>query len=74
MKKELSIKRFTQKHLKTRLEPADGEGTLCGTILDIESKNVKAFEQIILGGKLQQDGNGRSLKILKHNARKRCSR
>ncbi len=63
MKKELSIKRFTQKHLKTRLEPADGEGTLCGTILDIESKNVKAFEQIILGGKLQQGNNGRSLKI-----------
>jgi calcineurin-like phosphoesterase len=55
MKKELSIKRFTQKHLKTRLEPADGEGTLCGTILDIESKSVKAFEQIILGGKLQKD-------------------
>ena len=40
--------------LKTRLEPAEGEGTLCGTILDIESKNVKAFEQIILGGKLQE--------------------
>ena len=55
MKKELSIKRFTQKHLKTRLEPADGEGTLCGTILHIEGKNVKAFEQIILGGKLQKD-------------------
>ena len=55
MKKELSIKRFTQKHLKTRLEPADGEGTLCGTILDIESKSVKAFEQIILGGKLRKD-------------------
>ena len=55
MKKELSIKRFTKKHVKTRLEPAEGEGTLCGTILDIESKNVKAFEQIILGGKLQKD-------------------
>ena len=55
MKKELSIKRFTHKHLKTRLEPADGEGTLCGTILHIEGKNVKAFEQIILGGKLQKD-------------------
>ena len=55
MKKELSIKRFTLKHIKTRLEPADGEGTLCGTILDIESKSVKAFEQIILGGKLQKD-------------------
>ena len=27
------------------------------------TKNVKAFEQIILGGKLQQDNNGRSLKI-----------
>ena len=49
MKKELSIKRFTQKHLKTRLEPLMVKGTLCGTILDIESKSVKAFEQIILG-------------------------
>ena len=54
MKKDLSIKKFTQKHLKTRLEPASGEGTLCGTILEIEGKNVKAFEQIILGGKLHK--------------------
>ena len=55
MKKELSIKRFTQKHIRTRLEPADGDGTLCGTILHIEGKNVKAFEQIILGGKLREE-------------------
>ena len=48
MKKELSIKDLP-KSIKTRLEPIDGEGTLCGTILDIESKSVKAFEQIILG-------------------------
>ena len=61
MKKELSIKRFTQKHLKTRLEPATGEGTLCGTILSLDGKKVKGFEQIILGGKLQEDKNGRSL-------------
>tara|TARA_Y100000994_G_C15579623_1_gene395991 strand:- start:28 stop:843 length:816 start_codon:yes stop_codon:yes gene_type:complete len=61
MKKELSIKRFTQKHLKIRLEPADGEGTLCGTILHFEGKNVKAFEQIILGGKLQKGQDGRTL-------------
>ncbi|MEC8265604.1 MAG: TIGR00282 family metallophosphoesterase [Pseudomonadota bacterium] len=61
MKKELSIKKFTQKHMKTRLEPATGEGTLCGTILSLDGKKVKGFEQIILGGKLQEDKNGRSL-------------
>ena len=49
MKKELSIKDLPKSILRQGLEPADGEGTLCGTILDIESKNVKAFEQIILG-------------------------
>ena len=37
MKKELSIKKFTQKHMKTRLEPATGEGTLCGTILSLDA-------------------------------------
>ena len=56
MKKDLSIRRFTTKFVKTRLETADGEGTLCGTILDIDQtkKCVKEFEQIILGGKLQR--------------------
>ena len=38
MKKELSIKRFLFKHIKTRLEPAEGIGTLCGVILEIDLK------------------------------------
>ena len=56
MKKEYSINRFTKKHLKSRLETADGEGTLCATLIQInaEDKKVVNFDQIILGGKLQK--------------------
>ena len=52
MKKEISLKRFLHKHLRTRLEPADGEGTVCGVILeiDLETKKVKNFKQLINGG------------------------
>ena len=63
MKKEFSIKKFTNKYVKSRLETASGEGTLCGTIIDIDEKNklVRDFDQIILGGKLKQNKNGGSL-------------
>ncbi len=56
MKKELSVKRFTNKFLKPRLETASGEGTLCGTLIEIDtnSKMVKDFNQILLGGKLNK--------------------
>lgn len=52
MKKEISLKRFLHKHLRTRLEPADGEGTVCGVILEIdqETKKVKNFKQLINDG------------------------
>ena len=43
MKKEMSLKRFIHKHIKTRLEPADGEGTLCGVILEIDLKTKKVI-------------------------------
>ncbi|MFL2661672.1 MAG: TIGR00282 family metallophosphoesterase [Alphaproteobacteria bacterium] len=55
MKKDLCIKRFTKKFIKTRLEPAVGEGTLCGTIINInERKKVDKFKQILIGGKLDK--------------------
>ena len=40
MKKELSIKRFTQAS-KTRLEPADGEGTYAVQYLILRVKVLK---------------------------------
>ena len=57
MKKNISIKRFTNKHLKTRLETAEGEGTLCGILIEIDekSKTVRNFDQIIIGGKLNRN-------------------
>ena len=61
MKKDLSIKRFLFKHLKTRLEPADGLGTLCGVILEIDLKTKKVinFKQILKDGVLEKE-NGRT--------------
>jgi len=54
MKKEQCIQRFTKKFIKTKLEPAVGEATLCGTILDINSEfKVKNFKQILKGGRLE---------------------
>ena len=54
MKKNLSIQRFTNKFLKSRLETASGEGTLCGVLIEInnETKKVDGFNQVIKGGKL----------------------
>ena len=62
MKKEMSLKRFIHKHIKTRLEPADGEGTLCGVILEIDLKTKKVinFKQILKDGLLDRK-NGRTL-------------
>ncbi len=55
MKKELCINRFRKKFLKTKLEPASGEGTLCGTIFTINEKNrVIEYNQVIMGGRLQK--------------------
>ena len=61
MKKELSIKRFLFKHIKTRLEPAEGIGTLCGVILEIDLKTKKVinFKQILKDGLLDKE-NGRT--------------
>ena len=55
MKKEACILRFSKSFLKTRLEPASGEGTLCGTIIKIDKNNkVSNFQQILKGGRLDK--------------------
>ena len=53
MKKEECIQKFTKKFIKTRLEPASGEGTLCGTIINVDNEmKVSEFKQILKGGRL----------------------
>ena len=54
MKKSLSIQKFTNKFLKSRLETATGQGTLCGVLIEIDNqtKIVNGFSQVIIGGKL----------------------
>ena len=54
MKKSISIQKFTNKFLKSRLETASGDGTLCGVLIEINNKTkiVSGFNQIIIGGKL----------------------
>ena len=51
MKKEISIAKFTNNHLKLRHEPATGEATLCGVILNIDTKGqIKKFKQVLNEG------------------------
>ena len=54
MKKELSLSRFKYKHIKTKLETANGEGTICGSIIEIDKKSLfpKSFKQIKIGGQI----------------------
>ena len=53
MKKEECIQKFTKKFIKTRLEPANGKGTLCGTIINVDKEmKVSQFKQIFKGGRL----------------------
>ena len=56
MKKETSIARFVRKMPGDRLGPADGEGTLCGAIVDIDDSTGLALsiKPIRIGGRLQQ--------------------
>ena len=56
MKKQISIKRFVNKYVKTRLETTNGEGTICGILINIDEKSklVRDFDQIIIGGKLDR--------------------
>ena len=55
MKVDSALKRFTNKKSKPPLQPADGEGTICGVFLETDDKTGKAikFCPIKLGGRLQ---------------------
>ena len=55
MKIDSALKRFTNKKSKPPLQPADGEGTICGVFLETDDKTGKAIKlcPIKLGGRLQ---------------------
>lgn len=56
MDKEAPIERFTKKHVKSRLSPATGEGTLCAIWIHLDPTTGKAtdIKPIRIGGCLSQ--------------------
>ena len=56
MKKDAPIRRFVSKLPGSRLEPADGEATICGTIVTSDDRTGLAtnIQPIRLGGVLSQ--------------------
>ncbi len=56
MKKEASIDRFFNTGLRNHLEPAEGEATICGVIVETDDKTglAKSIEPLRIGGILQQ--------------------
>ena len=54
MNKETAVNRFTQKMPAGRLNPAEGEGTMCGVFADIDDRTglANAVSPIRLGGRL----------------------
>lgn len=58
MKKELSIERFLNPDAKNHLAPAEGEATICGTIVEIDGNGLAvSIEPLRIGGKLKQTHN-----------------
>jgi calcineurin-like phosphoesterase len=56
MKKETATQRFVTKMPTDRLEPADGEGTLCGVFVETDDRTGLALriEPVRVGGVLKQ--------------------
>ncbi len=56
MKKEAAIERFTTRMPAGRLEPGEGEGTLCGVLVETNDHNGHAerIDPIRLGGRLKE--------------------
>ena len=56
VKKELSIWRFTRKIPGERMVPAEGEATICGTLIDVHDHTGLAtkIETVRVGGRLTQ--------------------
>ena len=55
MKKENAIKRMRTENLSHRLEPAEGEATLCGAIIFTNKDNNNSIESIQIGGVLDRN-------------------
>ncbi len=56
MKKDAALARFTKKVPSRRLEPADGEATLCAVLIETDDATglAKSIEPIRMGGRLAQ--------------------
>ena len=56
MKKEGAVLRFVRKMPGERLSPAEGEGTLCGAVVETDDRTGKAtaIRPLRIGGKLLQ--------------------
>jgi calcineurin-like phosphoesterase len=55
MKPEPAIYRFTRKLPSERLSPAEGEATLCGTLVHVGANGLAtAVEPVRIGGALSQ--------------------
>jgi metallophosphoesterase (TIGR00282 family) len=56
VRKDIPILRFTRKMPTEKMQPADGEATLCGTWIETDDKTGKAvrIEPVRVGGRLQQ--------------------
>jgi 2',3'-cyclic-nucleotide 2'-phosphodiesterase len=54
MQKEGSLDRFLNRLPKPRMQPAEGEATLCGTVIETDPKTglAKRVQPIRIGGKL----------------------
>jgi len=58
MQKEEPLRRFTRKISSGRFTPADGEGTMCGLIVETDNKTglARHIEPVRLGGRLISTG------------------
>lgn len=56
MRKEAAVQRFVRKMPGERLSPAEGEGTLCGAVVETDDRTGKAtaIRPLRIGGKLLQ--------------------
>ena len=56
VRKDIPILRFTKKMPTEKMQPADGEGTLCGVLVDTDAKGLAArIDPFRVGGRLKQD-------------------
>ncbi len=56
MKKEIAVQRFATRLPTERMTPADGEGTLCGVVVDTDDRTglARSIEPLRVGGRLKE--------------------